>query len=298
MPLVSVGLPVYNGERYLREALDALLAQTLSDFEIIVSDNASTDATPSIARAYADRDRRVRYHRNPRNLGAAPNFNQILDLAQGTYFRWHACDDLVLPTFLERCVAVLEAQPEVVLCHTHVLIVDAEGRPLRTESYGPRTDDPDPRRRFDDLLLVRNDCYEVFGLIRADVLRATRRIGSYPVGDRVLLAELALRGRFHEVTEALFLSRDHPGRSVRSLRTQRERAAWFDARYEGRITLPEWRTFAEYCKAILRSPLRMSPRPWLCMLRWLYRYKLRMASDVLVALAQLLSRMGRITTGP
>jgi glycosyltransferase involved in cell wall biosynthesis len=115
-PRVSIGLPVYNGENYLAETLDSILAQTFTDFEVIISDNASTDRTETICRQYAAQDRRIRYLRNTSNLGAAKNYNRVFELSQGEYFKWNGHDDPLAPVFLERCVAVLDRHPGVVLC--------------------------------------------------------------------------------------------------------------------------------------------------------------------------------------
>lgn len=291
-PLVSIGLPVRNGENFLAAALESILAQTADDLEVIISDNASSDGTADICRRYVASDRRVRYVRNERDLGAAPNFNRTWRLARGAYFKWAAHDDLLHPRFLESCLRVLERSPDVVLCHTRVEVVDAAGRHLEDRPYRLATGHPRPGRRFAELLLVPNDCYEVFGVIRADVLARTRGIGGYPVGDRVLLAELALRGRFHQVDEPLFTSREHPQRSVRSLPSQHQRAPWFDARYRGRIAFPEWRTFLEYGKAVHRAPVGPLDRLWCqaVLVRYLRRYRHRMCRDLALAAARLRRR--------
>ncbi len=107
-PRVSIGMPVYNGGLFIREALDSLLAQTFTDFELIISDNASTDGTESICREYADKDARIRYVRQAQNLGAAANFKFVLDESVGEYFMWAAADDVWLPTFVRVCVGLLE----------------------------------------------------------------------------------------------------------------------------------------------------------------------------------------------
>src|SRR5262245_39663132 len=111
-PTVSVGLPVFNGENYLAEAIDSILAQTYRDFELIICDNASTDATEKIARGYADTDARVRYHRNVTNIGGARNQTLAMNMARGRYFRLSAHDDKIAPTFLEECVKVLDERPD------------------------------------------------------------------------------------------------------------------------------------------------------------------------------------------
>ncbi len=126
-PLVSVGLPVYNGGTSLRTALDSLLAQTLTNLELIVADNASNDATADICAEYARRDVRVRVHRHRENIGAPGNWNFVAHQARGTYFKWASASDLCAPTFLERCVAVLEAEPDVVLCFPRTEFVSGDG---------------------------------------------------------------------------------------------------------------------------------------------------------------------------
>jgi glycosyltransferase involved in cell wall biosynthesis len=123
---VSVGVPVYNGARYVARTLDSLLAQTLTDFELIITDNASTDATESICRDYAQRDSRIRYHRADTNLGVVRNFNWCVELARGEYFHWHAADDMAAPTLLEKCVAVLDADPSVVLAFARTMLIDEQ----------------------------------------------------------------------------------------------------------------------------------------------------------------------------
>ena len=113
-----------------------MLAQTFEDFEIIVSDNASTDGTAAIVERYAERDSRVRLLRQPQNVGAARNYNYTVELAKGEYFKWAAHDDLCAPTFLERCVGVLDSRPEVATCYTRTQYVDGERKPLHTSNGG------------------------------------------------------------------------------------------------------------------------------------------------------------------
>lgn len=116
-PRLSIGLPVYNGEEYLAESLDALLGQTYGDFELVISDNASTDGTQDICREYAARDARIRYLRQPRNIGATPNHNQVFAECRGELFKWASHDDLYGRDLLRRCVEALDARPEVILAH-------------------------------------------------------------------------------------------------------------------------------------------------------------------------------------
>ena len=110
IPKVSIGMPVYNGEPFIREALDSLLVQTFTDFELIISDNASTDKTEQICREYAAKDKRIRYIRQEINRGAAANFQYVLDEAVGEYFMWAAADDLWDSEFILKLIPLVERE--------------------------------------------------------------------------------------------------------------------------------------------------------------------------------------------
>src|SRR2546426_6424374 len=120
---VSIGLPVFNCDPLLRQAVDSLLTQTYSDFELVISDNASTDGTEAICREYAAKDHRVRYYRGERNRGAVWNWNRVFELSGGEYFKWAAHDDLCAPDYVERCVEVLDRDPSVVLCYAETVLI-------------------------------------------------------------------------------------------------------------------------------------------------------------------------------
>lgn len=255
-PLVSIGLPVYNGEKFIAEAISSILAQTFKDFELLISDNASTDSTPEVCRRFAIQDSRIRYERLGRNVGAARNFNLLVDRAHGSLFKWAAHDDLLKPEYLEKCVAALKSQPEALLAHSFTVVVDEHGvvkkhyqNPLNPEFAYQNSR---PHRRFAEMIRGVHACYEVFGVMRTNELRATNLIGPFASSDRVLLAELSLRGKFIEVPEALFVSRDHGDRSVRKYRPQ-DVGKWFDSSIKRTITMPYWRLHWEYGKAISRA---------------------------------------------
>ena len=214
-PLVSIGLPVYNGAAFIGEAIESLLAQSFTDFEIIVTDNASTDQTPEVVADYMRRDARIRYIAHPVNIGAAANFNSAFAESRGRFFKWAAHDDYVTATFLERCVEVLEAQPDTVLVYTNAMDVDSDGHELgplydsQTDLWG---DAEDPVRRFHRFMLENHSCIAIFGLIRRDVLAGTPLIDRYVGSDRVLLAELALHGKLIKLPEFLLQHREYAGR--------------------------------------------------------------------------------------
>jgi len=258
MPRVTIGMPVYNGEEFIAEAMESLLAQSFTDFELLVADNASTDGTGEICRGFADRDSRVRWLPSPENRGAAWNFNRLFFEAKGEFFRWSAADDVTAPTFLEKCVDILDAQPQVVLCHCYTSKIDAHGEPLGQYDLDNGLDVANPavHLRFRAQILPRHSCVHVFGLIRRDILAKTPLIGPYVSSDRVLLAELALHGPHHVIPEYLFARRHH-GKTSIHLDERTERAEWFDTKKKGRIALPAWRVVGELEKAILRAPLNL-----------------------------------------
>lgn len=261
MPRVSIGLPVYNGENYLEQTLDALLAQTYGHFELLIADNASTDKTETICREYMARDARIRYYRADENRGAIWNFNRVFTLASGEYFKWAAHDDLITPDFLHKCVAVLASDAGVVLCYTLATFIDVQGAPLGKYTLTfPHATSPRPQDRFRDMIRFDHWCLPIFGVLRRSVLAKTRLFGNYNGSDRNLLAELSLLGRFHEIPEYLFLSRDHPQRSVRALPALHLRGEWFDPRRKVRRVFPHWRNYAEFIKTVRRAPLSPGTR--------------------------------------
>lgn len=262
-PRVSIGMPVYNGEQFLRETLDAIVSQTFEDFELILSDNASTDSTQAICQAYAARDARIRYYRNEQNVGATRNYNRVFDLAAAPYFKWATHDDLFGPEFLARTVAILDQHPLVVLCYSKSRVIDEHGRDLGHDPIDLDLRDPRPHRRYAAYhrrFRVHRNCNPVFGLMRADVLRQTPRIGNYVASDEVLLGELALRGKFYELSEVLFYRRDHADTSVRAYPKFADRAAWFDPAKQGGRHFPHWRWLSEQLAAIQRAPMRVTER--------------------------------------
>jgi len=259
MSKVAIGLPVYNGERYLEAALDAILAQTFSDYEVVICDNASTDRTEAICRPYESRDQRIHYHRNPANIGAAPNFNRTFELANGEYFKWFAADDLIAPDYLERCVSALDQNPDAVLCYTRVKVIDDEGEVVGehlVELEHPA--DPRPSVRYGEFIRFSPTCFQVFGLYRASVLAQTPLIASHIGSDKSLIAEINLRGPLIALPDPLFFSRQHAERSVKLERDKL--AGWYDASKAGRSKVPNWRKWQEYGRAVRRVPLSSSDR--------------------------------------
>jgi glycosyltransferase involved in cell wall biosynthesis len=257
-PSVTIGVPVYNGERYLAACLDSLLAQTFRDFTIIVSDNASTDRTGEIAREYSRRHPEVRYHRNPVNIGCPRNFGKVFELSDTPYFRWASADDLSAPELLERCVEVLDSNPDVVQVYPRTLLIDAHSSVTRRYVDGIHTMDDRPSARYVHVTEKTGLCNAIYGVIRADALRRTALLGSYIGSDVPLQAELALHGKICELPEYLFLRRMHA--EAQSAMSDDARAIHYDPAAPARKRPSAWRHFWERWRAVYRAPASLSEK--------------------------------------
>ena len=283
-PRVTIGLPIYNGQNYLAETMDSLLAQTFRDFELVISDNASTDGTEAICRDYAARDPRVRYHRNEVNVGASANYNRTFELGRGQYFKWAAHDDLLAPTFLERCVEALDRDPAVVLAYTQAKAIDDKGQVVKVYPGKHHFNAPTPRERFYEFVLDPHPVVAVFGLMRRDALARTRLIGQYAGSDRPLLSEMSLLGKFHEVPEHLFFYRFHEEQSWGGNKSAQAQQAWYDPRRAGKVTFPQWRLLREHVRSIERSPVGLKDRAscYLYMGYWMLKNRRRLGRNLLL----------------
>lgn len=260
VPRVSVGVPVFNGENFLEAALRSVLRQSLDDLELVVCDNASSDRTGEIARDLALGEPRLRYFRNERNLGAAPNYNRCFALSRGALFKWLSHDDRLEPGYLAATTAALAAAPDAVLAHSRVAYIDAADRVLATyDSELAAADHPDPIRRFAALVLRSHACVDFFGLIRREALQGSLLHASFHGADRALLAQLALRGRLVQVPAVLAQMREHGGRYTRRQGVDaRARRAWHDSSTAGKPGLPSlelWRCY----RRLVASEAGLSP---------------------------------------
>ena len=254
-PFVCIGLPVYNAERYLAGVIESHLAQTHSNFELLISDNASADATPEICADYARRDRRIRVVREPKNRGLSWNHARVLELAQGPYFRWGAADDLLSPGLIEEAVRLLESDSATVLCVPHTKNIDSEGVITATL---PRTLDlpmDDAVERVKAMLMGHYQMVFPQGLMRLDTLLTTRRRWDYFGWDFVLLLELALRGRLRQTESEFLLRRLHPNQASRVQRDANAGVARIEPTFRARWVFPHWRWQRERFRAVADSPL-------------------------------------------
>jgi len=256
--LVSIGVPVYNGERYLAQALESMRSQTYGNFEVIISDNGSTDRTQEICQKYVCLDSRFRYYRNQANIGVARNFNRVFELSSGEYFKWWAYDDLCAPTYLERCVSVLENEPSVMVCHTMTGIIDQNSKLIGYYDDLLHFRSTMPWWRFYNYLFRPAGLWNaIYGVIRSSEFGKTPLHGDYLGADQVLLGELVLRGEVHRIPENLFLRRGHPEQFWRGKASLSKMLSWFNPNKKKKIQFPvPLRLYLEYLRTVLRLKMK------------------------------------------
>ena len=227
VPRVSLCMPVFNGENFIEEALDSIGQQDFEDYELIVTDNASTDSTEEIVRRYAATDNRIRYVRNETNIGAAENYNLGFRLARGTYIKWMAHDDTLSPDFLRKTVALLDEHPSISIAFGRTQCIDGDSNAIAMQGFAMHENlDDDPTRRFHRTMTGWGSCFPIFGLFRAQQLaRSSLHRSHYYGSDSALIAEMMLFGTLRIDTSATFYNRFHQKQSM-ALENRSERALW------------------------------------------------------------------------
>jgi glycosyltransferase involved in cell wall biosynthesis len=246
-------MPVYNGERFLERTVDSILQQTLQDFELVISDNASADRTRSICEAYAAKDPRVRYIRQPQNIGAIRNYGFVARAARAPFFKWSSANDLCHPTLLEKCVDVLRRDSAAVLCYGGTCIIDGDDKEIALYEHDLAFEQMRPSERFIAVRSRMNLNNASSGVIRREVLDRAQVARRYPDGDMILMAELALYGAFRRLPDVLLYRRMDPAAASRFL-PERELREFLDpaAPRKGFIS---WRRHFDCAWTVLRSPI-------------------------------------------
>jgi glycosyltransferase involved in cell wall biosynthesis len=289
LPLVTIGLPVYNGADFLRSALDSLLAQDYPNFQLVISDNASTDGvTEAIGREYAARDGRVRYDRAPHNTGSWGNFSRVYRLGTGEYFMWTSHHDLWAPSMVRRCVERLEADPTLALAYPRTSYIDHEGQQVPDSEHFIDTSGQPTARRLERVLGEYPIC-AMMGVHRRAVLERLDSpwgIGLYspldhPTPDAILLLRSAALGGFGLVDETLYFNRQFrqqtwsPERKVKQLAPERPTPR-----------LPRWAITRDLARVLAEADLdaadrlrlgKITLRTWV----WPHRQRLLYELDVL-----------------
>lgn len=253
-----MGLPVYNEERYIRETLDSILGQSFSDFELIISDNASTDASGEICREYAARDKRIRYFRQEKNLGQTLNLNFVFLQSRGTYFKWCGGHDILHLDCLSRLLEEIEPRPSVVCCYPIVGAIEKGGANvpgLEWTRMDTRT--MNLNSRINVMLWGMSGCDPIFGLFRSDVLRKTRLFRNVVCNDSLVAFEASLLGHIAFLPEKLIFLRMHRAPETYHEYIARYRRTLYPegrSRYF-RFWLSNWRYLFEHVRAILFGPV-------------------------------------------
>jgi glycosyltransferase involved in cell wall biosynthesis len=264
-PFVSIGLPVYNGENYVAEAIRCVLDQTFSNWELIICDNCSTDRTLSICREFAEQDSRIRVYQNSRNMGVCFNYSEVFRHSRGRYFKWMAHDDLFAPRFIESCIQELEKDARVVLVFPKMAYVNAEGRVLRRQpselSVLGATLDSRVECLMEMAARSMDFIWLAYGLIRRDVLEQSGAMGLYAGSDQVLLFKIALRGCIKQVEQEMFFRREHPqAETCKRGSTVRQRAKGAYADDNRRFVFPWCRMLKEHLVCVFHSPISFRGR--------------------------------------
>jgi glycosyltransferase involved in cell wall biosynthesis len=316
-PRITIGMPVYNGEKYLRATVDSLLAQTYTDFELIVSDNASTDSTEQICREYAAKDPRFIYVRNSRNLGPAANYNVSMDLARSELFKWCAADDVYGPDCIKRLIEVLDANPDAAASYARTKIINEDGDYVRDYDCELNLSAPRPWQRLAALIFVKHrnhGAHEIWSVMRLDMLRDAGHKQALVRADSVMLVRIALRGKLVRLEEFHFFNRDHAKRSSRYLGKREVRAdsklsewlgvgplpngEWWDERLKGKILFPDWRVMQQYYLAVAQTRLSLYDRITchLVLAAFVVKHVPKLVRDVLIAAEQFTRRTYRRLT--
>jgi glycosyltransferase involved in cell wall biosynthesis len=287
-PRLSIGMPVYNGAKWIAESIGHLLNQSFSDFELIISDNASTDETERICRSLAARDSRIRYFRHATNIGVFQNYDRVFELSSAGYFKWASCNDVCLDGFLEQCVGVLDARPDVVLAYPKaILIVAPPGEAEYAQEYEDNLnlEQDRPSDRFREYLNRERLNNVMNGVMRSAALRETALNRPLPGSDISMIAELALRGKFVEIPDRLFVRRMTPETSILLMDQSAARPVGYGGRPDN---LQRLKLHSHRFVTALNAPVGIAEklRVWMYLLRrvaWLRHRAIR--------------KLGRLATG-
>lgn len=255
-PKVVIGLPVYNGQRFVAQAIESHLSQSYGDFVLVISDNGSTDSTPQICRDYASRDPRVRYLRSDQNRGILWNHRRVMEgiTSPNQYFRWAAGDDIMEPGLLQAMVDVLDRRADVEAIVPDTKNIDMEGNIVGTMDRKLDLQSADPCERARDILWGGYQMVIAFGLFRTSTLQCLRTRPDYLGWDFVFVWELALRGLMVQPRGPVLLRRYHPG-AMSHVKTKKEMKKWVEPNFKGVLNFPHWTWSYERLRCLMRSPI-------------------------------------------
>ena len=299
-PRVTIGMPVYNGAQTIAQSLDSLLEQSFGDFELVISDNASTDDSVHIIKSYCQQDTRIRLIEQSCNIGANGNFSAVVDAARGEYFKWSTCSDLCSPDFLTHCVTFLDAHPDVVLAAPSTLLFEThpDESQLYTQDFAVLNESPG--RRFQQLIETIKLNNAMNGLIRLKALRTRRPvIDHYMQADIVMMSCLCLQGKLAQVPDAVFLRRMDP-RTATILMTKEDDLRHHYPSPDMRALLPAWQLFLGWLRAVHQTPVAAADKrqAYCYIAKMCFWERRRLLSDIPACIAYLLQsvQLGRWRT--
>ena len=265
---VSVGMPVYNSEHWISQSIESILSQSFENFELIISDNNSSDNTSEICKDYASKDNRVFFHKNEDNIGAANNFNKVFELSNGKYFKWASSNDLCGIQFLELCVQILDTYEDVVVASPRTQLIDKNNNVIQKLEEDLHLMQENSFDRFDTFLnkVTLNNVEQ--GLIRSSALNKTMLQAVYPNSDTILMSELAARGKFYQIQEYL-LSRRITETSTTNLMSESQIAEFYSPD-KSKISLQTIRVFLANLSIAFRIKTSFNQR--LKFIRYAFRY--------------------------
>ena len=266
-PKVIVGLPVYNGQRWLGKAIESHLSQSYGDFQLVIADNGSTDGTPDLAASYAAADKRVVVQRSPENRGILWNHRRVMEFIESDdqYFRWAAADDIMGPGLLAAMVDVLDTRPDVEAAVPDTKNIDNEDNIVGTMARALDLQSSDRFERAFQILTGRYQMVIAFGLFRASTLRELRTAPDYIGWDFVFVWELALRGKLVQPPDAVLFRRFHPG-AMSHVKTAKEMKKWVEPNSNAGMALPHWTWMYERFRSVMRTPMSLKDRRRICTL--------------------------------
>lgn len=258
---VVIGLPVYNGQKYLGAAIESHLSQSFGDFTLVISDNASTDATPEICADYASKDTRIKVLRSPENRGVLWNHRQVMEAIEtrDQYFRWAGADDIMEPGLLQTMVEVLDTRPEVEAVVPETKNINDEGEIIKAAARTLDLQSSDVFERAHNVLTANYQHVIAYGLLRASTLLTLRTGPNYIGWDPIFVWELALRGQMVQPAGPALLRRFHTG-SVSRVKMAKEMKKWVEPNPMAGMNFPHWTWAYERVRALYACPLSMHDR--------------------------------------
>lgn len=259
-PKLSVGMPVYNGEKYIEKSIISILDQSFGDFELIISDNASNDGTEEICRSYIEKDKRIKYYRNKENIGAARNYNLLVKYSNTDFFRWQNSDDLITKDLHGACYESLIKNSDAVLCYGKTKVIDANGTFMSNYDDNLNLISDIPSERFIQFLENVGLSNVIYGLMRKKAMLKTTLFGLYNAADVNFMGELCLYGKFIEIPKYMFYRRMHEGASSWDRKNNEIQKAFWDPNIDDKFFLPIIQKYKSYILSLLTSPISLKDK--------------------------------------